>query len=452
MKSQPDLRRNPVPSGSYVISEKKGEVLDSYLGTCVGVTLCDQRAGVGGLIHILLPEPIGQSMIGRPQNYAVIGLPMFIKELYDKGAKKEELVAVVAGGALVGPLTEMDLNLDIGGRTNEIVEKILHDEGIPIHKSETGGYFSCRLSLNLNTWKSYIEPINSPAISATEDFEKPDAQEIDRKMESVSPIPQIALKVIRMIQDDTFGMQDMAKEIRQDQIISAKIIRLCNSAFFHQKDKVDSINRALIMLGEKQLLRMVVSASIEDLFSNDTRGYSLCKGGLFNHAVGTAMISEKIADFSGRVSGDIAYTAGLLHDIGKVALDQYVDLAYPLFYRRTQVDGETLITVEGEVFGLNHAEVGGRLAEKWSLPEHLIEAIRYHHNPEKASLDVELTHIVYLADLLMSRFIVGQELERVNTDFLAARLAVIGLSPEQFPALVDRIPGELYNLYLPSVK
>ncbi|MFC1532648.1 HDOD domain-containing protein [Thermodesulfobacteriota bacterium] len=362
------------------------------------------------------------------------------------GADKERLEATLAGGALVGPLSKMDLNLDIGGRTTEIVERILNQEGIPISKSETGGHFSCRLSLDLKTWQSHIEPINIPSTSSEGSFERLTDEQFDSAMESVYPIPQIALKIIRMIQDDTISMQDIAKEVRQDQIISAKVIRLCNSAFFHQKLKLDSIDRALVVLGERRLLQLVISASLEDFFPKDPHGYSLCKGGLFNHAVGNAMICEKLAEFTGIVSGDIAYTAGLLHDIGKVVLDQYMDLAYSLFYRKTQVEGENLITVEREVFGIDHTEAGGRLAEKWSLPENLVDVIRYHHNPEQASLDSELTYMVYLADLLMSRFIVGQELERLNTDSLSDRLKKIGLTPEQFPAIVDSIPDTLFNV------
>lgn len=435
-----------VPSGSYIISRKKGEMLDAYLGSCIGVTICDPHVGVGGLIHILLPEPPGGLVLGNPKTYALTALPLFIKELYDQGAIKENLTAVMAGGALVGPLSKLDLNLDIGGRNAEVVERILDKEGIPIHRRETGGFFSCRLSLSLTTWESDIRPITSPALKEDADFTMPTSEELDLAMANVQPIPQIVLKIIRMLQDNTCGMQEIGREIRQDQVISGKVIRLCNSAFFRQKMGIDSIDRALIVLGEKRILKLIVSASMQEYFSKEAGGYSLCKGGLFNHAVGTAIISEKLTNFIPEISGDIAYTAGLLHDIGKVVLDQYMDLTYSLFYRRTQEGGENLINVEHEVFGANHPEIGGRLAVQWSLPESLVEVIRYHHNPEKASINPELSHIVYFADLLMSRFIVGQELERLNTDSLVTRLERIGLKPEQFPDIVESISNELFNL------
>jgi putative nucleotidyltransferase with HDIG domain len=237
----------------------------------------------------------------------------------------------------------------------------------------------------------------------------------------------------------------MAVEVRQDQVISAKVIRLCNSALFSGKTEVDSIDRALVLLGEKRFLQLVVSASVEEFLSQTGQGYSLCKGGLFRHALGTGIVCEALAALTNKVPSDLAYTAGLLHDIGKVALDQYVLKSSPLFYRRTQLDGTSLITVEEEQFGISHTETGGQLAERWSLSDNLIDAIRHHHHPEAANVHDDLCHLVYLADLLTSRFLVGQELERLNTDALAKRLRKVGLRPEQFPDIIDSMPHHIFQ-------
>ena len=439
------MPRRHVAAGSYEVSGRKDEIKEAYLGTCVGVTLCDRHAEVGGLIHLLLPEPPGMYKPPRLENYATTGLPVFIQAMCDAGANTERLEACIAGGALMGPLSETDLDLDIGGRTTEFVERILKQEGIPILKAETGGFFTCRLSLNLRTWESHIDPLGpSEGDDDEQKFERPSENTIESAIERVRPIPQIALKVIRMTRDSRRSVQAISKEFRQDQILSAKVIRLCNSAFFGVRNRVDSIDRALVLLGEKQFLQLVASAAMEDFFPKTIQGYSLCKGGLFKHALGTAMISEKLADFTGKAPTDTAYTAGLLHDIGKVVLDQYIANAYPLFYRRTQVDGVNLIVVEQEEFGADHTEVGSRLAEYWSLPESLTDTIRHHHNPEEATVNPELCHLVYLADLLMSRFLVGQELERLDTNSLRSRLKKIGIKPEQVPTIIDSIPHQIF--------
>jgi putative nucleotidyltransferase with HDIG domain len=234
--------------------------------------------------------------------------------------------------------------------------------------------------------------------------------------------------------------------MRQDQVISSRVLKICNSAYFGRNIAIDSIDRALILLGERQILKLMLSSAFEDFFSRNARGYSLCKGGLFYHAAGTAMICERLAGLTGIIAPDRAYTAGLLHDIGKVVLDQYTGNAFPFFYRRTQVEGDELTAVERDVFGLSHDEVGEMLARQWSLPDSIVDVIRHHHYPENASACVELVHLVYLADLIMSRVMVGQELERIDTASLALRLERIGFRKDQFAGLIDNIPSQLFDM------
>jgi putative nucleotidyltransferase with HDIG domain len=445
MENKPHLPKQCVASGNYVVSSRKNAILEAYLGTCVGVTLCDSEANLGGLCHFLLPEPTGLDKPWKPATYATTGLPLFMRALYDAGARKNRLEATIAGGALVGPISREDLDLDIGGRTADVVESVLRKEGIPVFEAETGGYFSCRLSLDLQTLKSSIHPIDRQSPSHRKRFKKPTSEEISHAIHLVRPIPQIALKIARMLHSSNYDMSRVATEIKQDQIISAKVIRLCNSAFIGLRKKIDSIDRAAVMLGEKLLLQLVIAASLEQFFSDSGEGYSLCKGGLFQHALSAAMVAEALAQFTGSASSDIAYAAGLLHDIGKVVLDQYIAPIYPFFYRRTQVDEMDLCGAEEEKLGITHPAAGGLLAEKWALPQNLTDTIRHHHYPEQATVDPELTHLVYLADLLMSRFQVGQELEYLNMDTLAFRLQKVGLTPSQFPRIIDLIPQRVFD-------
>ena len=435
-----------VPSGECVISKQKNVRLEAFLGTCVGLVLQDREANLGGLLHILLPEPTGTDIPFQPETYASTGVPRFIQAMIAAGASLDRLEASVAGGALVGPVSDQDLFLNIGGRTTEVVEAILGENGIPVNRVETGGYFSCKLTLYLNDLKTGIEPIHKPMFDLPEtDHKKPTPSDIDTVIQQVRPIPQIALKIIRMIQDDDCTMAEIGKEIRQDQVISAKTLNLCNSAQFGLKSRVDSIDHALVLLGEKRLLMFVVSASLETFFSESSQGYSLCKGGIFQHALGTAMLSGELAEFTGRSAPDIAYTAGLLHDIGKVPLDQYMTPAAPYFYRAAHEGGTELCKVEKKRFNITHTEAGALLGERWALADNLIDTIRHHHYPEEATVDKNLVTIVYLADLLMSRFRVDHEFERLNTDKIDKRLKQVGLSPDHFPVMVDRIPRSIFQ-------
>jgi putative nucleotidyltransferase with HDIG domain len=433
-------KRYHVAAGSYRVETQEPMILEAYLGTCVGVALYDPVARVGGLIHLLLPEPISCAATSQPEKYASTGFPVFLKTLYAAGASSANTRASIAGGALVGPVDNSDLKLDIGGRTVEKVMQFIESENIAVEKLETGGFFTCRLILNMLSWECRIEPAGFDKLSADADIKIPEPVEISQSIKDLQPIPQVALKVLRIINEDLYEIHHVADEIRKDQVISARTLQLCNSVMFARRKKIASLDHALAMLGRHLFLKFVISASLANFFNQIGSGYSLCKGGLYHHAVGTAVIAEKLAVLARKTEPSVAYTAGLLHDIGKVVLDQFIQAGFPLFYRELNEKGRNFSEVEKRVLGTDHTEAGVKLAQNWSFPAPLVETIRYHHTPENAKQHRELVNIVYLADLLMSKFHAGLELERLNTDALASGLEAIGFSLTGLPELIDGIP------------
>ncbi len=193
-KTMNNIQKQHVSSGSYFVSRNSSVVLQAFLGTCVGVALYDEDAGVGGLAHLLLPEPASVGGSFQPEKYASTGLPMFLKALCDEGASKKRLKAFIAGGALVGPIATRDLLLDIGGRIVEKVMFYLNEEKIRIEKMETGGFFTCSLNLNMHNWNCDIEPIGINNLSNETGCYVPSIHEIEQAMENIQPIPQVALK------------------------------------------------------------------------------------------------------------------------------------------------------------------------------------------------------------------------------------------------------------------
>ncbi|MBW2408627.1 MAG: HDOD domain-containing protein, partial [Deltaproteobacteria bacterium] len=378
----------------------------------------------------------------RPEKYATTGLPIFLKALLDAGATRGNLNAWIAGGALVGPLEKYDLDLDIGGHTAERVMEFLADQDINVEKSETGGFFTCAMLLNMQAWECRIEPagIESMPADADSSEHRLAPADINRAMETLQPIPQVALKLLRLINEDNYDIATLTDEIRKDQVLGSRTLKLCNSVFIGSREKIESLDHALVYLGQTLLIKFVISASINNFFLQAARGYSLCKGGIYHHAIGTAVIAEKIAEWSQKASPMAAYTAGLLHDIGKVVLDQYIHSALPMFYRELQQEKKNFIEVEKDLLGMDHTEAGAHLARKWSFPDSLTESISHHHNPEDSNHNRELVHMVYLADLLMSRFHTGLEIERLNTHALTSRLETLGLSKQAFTEIVDIIP------------
>ncbi|MDZ7579849.1 MAG: HDOD domain-containing protein [Deltaproteobacteria bacterium] len=440
------MPKQTIPSGDYFVGPSRPVLLQAFLGTCVGVAVFDAKSGVGGMIHLLLPEPAGFGREQADARYASTGMPLFLTTLYEAGAVQEQLTAVIAGGALVGPLNATDLDLNIGGRTAEVVESILAAEGIPIVHSETGGFFTCCLRLDMENWTFRIEPLGQEKDVADQSGPLPDPAEIQRAAAKIKPIPQVALKILHMIDAGIDDIQPIAAEIKKDQVLSARTLQLCNSAMFAKTNRIESLDHALVFLGENLFVRMIISAAVNEFFDAAGNGYSLCMGGLFHHAVGTALTAEKIAHFTGKVPVSTAYTGGLLHDIGKVVLDQFIASAYPLFYRKLNCAEAHSIKIEREIFGTDHAAVGRELAEMWSFPESLRTTIAHHHEPEKSLAHTELAHIVFLADLLMARFNTGLELEGMSSGSIENRLHRLGLQPGDLAEVIDLIPQTLFNV------
>jgi putative nucleotidyltransferase with HDIG domain len=435
------LSKYHVAAGTYFIGQRQPMLLQAFLGTCVGLCLYDPKNRVGGILHLLLPEPVNPMSVDQPDKYAATGVPRFIEAICKAGADKAELRAGVAGGALVGPLNKQDIDLDIGGRTAERVLSILAAEGIAVERSETGGFFTCCLGLDLRSGEVSIEPAGVEKIDIDAPIDKPTEADIQAAMDSLQPIPQVALKVLRIIDEGEYDIERIGQEVRKDQVISARTMQLANSAIYTKKKKVASLDHALVFLGQDLLVKLIISAAVQSYFDQSGMGYSLCKGGIYHHAIGVALVAEQIAILTKEVAPSRAYTAGLLHDIGKVVLDQHVTAVYPLFYRKLMEENHDVIAVERKLLGTDHIQVGHYLARRWDFPEPLIMCIRHHHHPDVTAPQGKLTAIVFLADLLMSRFNSGLEIECHDTRRLARQLATLGLSESRFAELVDLIPG-----------
>jgi putative nucleotidyltransferase with HDIG domain len=435
-----------IAAGCLKADNNSASIYQAYLGTCLGVALYDKTHKIGGMIHILLPEPLGTMGDTSPEKYASTGIPLLISQLIGLGSSPGELTAVIAGGALVGPVSQQDIGLDIGGRSADIARDILKSQGIDIVKSETGGFFTCTLELNMKTGKTTINPAWEDACKSRQDVTPPTLDDIHKTIETIKPIPQTALKIFRMFQDNRYGITDITQALSRDQVLSGQTLKLCNSAMFAGSVKIDTLMDAVLLLGEDLLIKSVITAAVNTYYDQTgTTGYSLCRGGLFFHAVGVATTAENLAKKTGKVSAKHAYTAGLLHDIGKVILDQYISDRAPLLFRNLSIETESFLSSEKKLLGITHCEVGALLAKNWQFSSGLSQVIRHHHHPEKAKTDKDLVYIVYLADLLMEKFYTGHDLEKMQPRSIGHVLAHLGLTPAELPEIIDAIPINIMN-------
>jgi putative nucleotidyltransferase with HDIG domain len=428
-----------VAAGSFVVKDSSAGFLTASLGSAVGLALYDRSAGVGGIASFLLARPAGGESLERPEKYVESGLPLFIAALRAAGADPERFEAAVAGGALqlMGAGTEADFKW-CGLATDSLLEQ-LNRRQIPVAAVEVGGIRPLSLLLNTRSWKASIELMEDHAPPSVSKIREPTKGQIDHAIATIQPIPQIALKILAFLEAG-HSLASLVKQIKQDQVVAAKVLRFSNSPLYNSGKEVTSIDRALVFLGENSLAEIAIAAAVSTSFGEPGAGYGLMRGGLYKHALAVAHVSKTLAIDTGLVDPGVAYTAGLLHDIGKIVLDRFVANALPFFYQYVPGGNKDYAELERELFATDHLEVGQRLAQQWRLSRVLTEVIAHHHWPERAATEHQpLVHLIYLADLLSSCYLTGVEMESINTLGLKERLKLIGLQPETLPEIIERV-------------
>lgn len=226
------------------------------------------------------------------------------------------------------------------------------------------------------------------------------------KSDSLIALPFVISKVLKISQDESAGAKQLAMAIQTDAAITAVVLRRANSAYYGARGKIKDVADAVIRMGFKETRSLVLGLSFMKFFSDKGKQGGLNHIEFWKHGLAVAAFSRILATAARMSSVEVAFTAGLLHDLGKVIFAEYLADDYtPVF--NYCVENDVLIRKhEEESLGATHQEVGCRLAEKWQLPEEIVETIKNHHSVEKPSAS-NLAKIVHLADALAKALGIG---------------------------------------------
>ncbi|KAB2925626.1 MAG: HDOD domain-containing protein [Bacteroidetes bacterium] len=223
----------------------------------------------------------------------------------------------------------------------------------------------------------------------------------------VIPIPSMVTMILtQTLTGETAGRKLIAI-IESDASLTAMVLRAANSAFYGIRSGVSTVSHAVMVLGHQEINRLVLTYELKQrILSLNTEQRDFLNR-LWIHSVSVATASRIVAKAAGvRTSGE-EFTAGLLHDMGKIVLVQH----FPDMFVRAAAMGTDLglpdVQAEEQVFAISHDEVGGMLAEQWNLPASIADTMRFHHRCGSATADVPLTCVVRLADLLVERWGIG---------------------------------------------
>jgi putative nucleotidyltransferase with HDIG domain len=216
-------------------------------------------------------------------------------------------------------------------------------------------------------------------------------------LKNLPTLPGMIDKISRAVESKRFSAADIGKLISRDQVLTAKVLKLANSAFFGFSRKVGSLTQALVLLGFDVVKGLILTSSVFDLMQNKGED-------LWRHSMGVANAATIIAVHADMPDAEEASLAGLLHDLGKVVIRVHMPDDTASINELVEFEGLALRDAEREVLGFNHTHVGQWLAESWKLPDELSEPIRWHHKPEGSSKAPQMTSAVHLADCLVRGF------------------------------------------------
>lgn len=227
------------------------------------------------------------------------------------------------------------------------------------------------------------------------------------KTVDIPTLPPIAMKVMNLIQDDFASLSILEEIISRDQGFVTRLLRIANSPYYGQNRKIEDIKQALLLIGFETLKSLIVVTALRDIH----RKFGVFEQRLWEHSLGVALCASLIAMVTQLHKPDEALVCGLIHDVGKTAMNNSMPDLYPEVYERIFDQKRSSIHVEEEMFGFNHTTVGSLLAKKWKLPEKLEMVVTYHHtfpfpeNEDAAYADI--CNIVRIADQICNNLGIG---------------------------------------------
>lgn len=218
------------------------------------------------------------------------------------------------------------------------------------------------------------------------------------------PMPSLAAtQILKVIEDENHSLKDIVKIVETDASLTAEVLKVANSAAFYRGNPATTVNRAILLMGEMMVVGVAICASSSIVFHRPLEGYESGAGEMWDHSLRSAIASREITHFSRTtLSSGLAFTAGLLHDIGKSVISEFLKgntkNATNLF---ESGKAENYLEAEKDILGTDHAQVGYSMAQHWGLPEALCIAIRDHHHPSDSKEEHRgLVYAVHLGDII----------------------------------------------------
>ncbi|MCK5149065.1 HDOD domain-containing protein [bacterium] len=252
----------------------------------------------------------------------------------------------------------------------------------------------------------------------------------------IPTLPSIFVEIRELIGNPRHSMADIAALIDKDAGLTIRLLRLANSAYYGLRNEVDTVKRALVCIGTRELQNMVFCTSVVKMFHGIPE--ELINMTLFwKHSVGCGLMAKSLATYIPSINPDQMFIAGLLHDVGRLLIWKQLPKKSSQILLHAQSQAMILQHAEQQYLGYDHCDVAARLLQMWNIPEIISESVTYHHQPQESKKYFKETSIIHLADIIVHALELGQSGERF----------VPPLNPESWEAL-----GLKSTMFIPMIR
>ncbi|MGV8124570.1 MAG: HDOD domain-containing protein [Candidatus Xenobiia bacterium LiM19] len=236
----------------------------------------------------------------------------------------------------------------------------------------------------------------------------PDLIFLGEKVKELDTLPSTYYRISRLIEDPRCSANEIGRLISHDQVIACKVLKIANSAFYGFPSRIDSIPRAVSVIGFSAIRELILATSVIDIFLKQNNGSVFDRQEFWKHSLGCAIAAKITARYTGKFEIEELFTAGLIHDIGKVIIDQCLtDFFITIMSMTDENKNLTFSEAEQKVLGYTHADVGALVARKWGLPNLLVETISFHHTLPDTMKNPKQVAVIHIANSIAKALRLG---------------------------------------------
>lgn len=275
------------------------------------------------------------------------------------------------------------------------------------------------------------------------------------KLTDIPTLPSIILQINKIIKDDNITTYEIGSIIERDPSLTSKVLKFANSSYYGLSYSVNTVTRAITVLGINTIRNIALTASVFEIF-NIKKNYQFDIVGLWYHSLGCAMASKALISKADHLLEEEAFICGILHDIGKVIITQNMpDLMSSVLDEIR--NGRNQSDAEKDIIGYTHSDVGALISEKWHLPEELCETIRFHHSPQnhdesKSSKDnTFLLYAVYAGNQISKALALGKSTDVIVNEIDPITWSILNISESELREILFSIKMD-FDLIVESWK